>query len=97
MIRNIITLTSNDLAIALKNKTLYLILFIPLFVFFTLQLVDQTDAGFQKIKIGLIEKDPIPPPSSKVSNPLIRHSRSSGLPMKREGKRGSKKKKGTAF
>lgn len=57
MIRNIITLTSNDLAIALKNKTLYLILFIPLFVFFTLQLVDQTDAGFQKIKIGLIEKE----------------------------------------
>ncbi len=51
------TLTANDLAIAFKNKTLYLILFIPLFVFLTLQLVDQADAGFQKIKIGLIQNE----------------------------------------
>ncbi|NKE72905.1 ABC transporter permease [Candidatus Manganitrophus noduliformans] len=56
MIRNIVTLTSNDLAMAFKNKSLYLILFTPLFVFFTLQLVDQSDAGLQKIKIGLIQK-----------------------------------------
>lgn len=57
MMRNIMTLTANDLAVAFKNKTLYLILFIPLFVFLTLQLVDQADAGFQKIKIGLIQKE----------------------------------------
>lgn len=40
MIRYIATLTGHDLAIALKNKTLYLILFIPLFVFMVLTLVD---------------------------------------------------------
>lgn len=61
MIRNIVTLTAHDLAIAFKNKTLYLILFIPLFVFLTLQLVDQADGGFQKIKIGLIQKENYPP------------------------------------
>ena len=33
--KNIITLTLNDLAIAFKNKTIYLILFIP-FLFFSL-------------------------------------------------------------
>ena len=41
MIRNIITLTLNDLAIAFKNKTIYLIIFIPFFVFLSLKLVDQ--------------------------------------------------------
>ena len=57
MIRNIITLTLNDLAIAFKNKTIYLILFIPLFVFLSLKFVDQKDANFQKINIGLIQKE----------------------------------------
>jgi ABC-2 type transport system permease protein len=57
MIRNIITLTLNDLAIALKNKTIYLIIFIPFFVFFSLKLVDGTDAAFKKINIGLIQNE----------------------------------------
>ncbi len=57
MIRNIITLTLNDLAIAFKNKTIYLIIFIPFFVFFTLKLVDREDADFRKINIGLIQKE----------------------------------------
>jgi ABC-2 type transport system permease protein len=57
MIRNITTLILNDLAIAFKNKTLYLILFIPLFVFLSLELVEPTDANNQKIKIGLIQKE----------------------------------------
>jgi ABC-2 type transport system permease protein len=57
MIRNIITLTLNDLAIAFKNKTFYLILFIPFFVFFSLKLVDKTDTDFKKINIGLIQKE----------------------------------------
>ncbi len=61
MIRNIITLTLNDLAIAFKNKTIYLILFIPLFVFLSLKLVDRKDANFQKIKIGLIQKEKYAP------------------------------------
>jgi len=41
MIRNILALAFNDLAIALKNKTIYLILFIPLFVFVSLKLLDR--------------------------------------------------------
>ena len=61
MIRNIVILTCNDLAISLKNKTLYLILFIPLFVFVALQLVDDTALNVQKIKIGLLEQGEYPP------------------------------------
>lgn len=57
MIKNIITLTLNDLAIAFKNKTIYLILFIPLFVFLSLKFVDQKDARVQQIRIGLIQKE----------------------------------------
>ena len=60
MIRRIAVLTLNDLAIAFKNKTLYLILFVPLFVFLTLKVVDGADTGAQKIKIGLLEKAPYP-------------------------------------
>jgi ABC-2 type transport system permease protein len=62
MIRNVVTLTLNDLAIAFNNKTLLLVIFIPLFVFFSLKLVDQTDADFQVIKIGLIEETDYFPP-----------------------------------
>lgn len=61
MIRNIMILTFNDLAIAFKNKTLYLVLFVPLFVFLTLKLIDAGDAGVQKIKIGLLENEKYPP------------------------------------
>jgi ABC-2 type transport system permease protein len=61
MIKNIITLTLNDLAIAFKNKSIYLILFIPLFVFLALKLIDQKDADFQEIKIGLIQKEAYSP------------------------------------
>ena len=57
LIENIITLTLNDLAIALKNKTIYLILFIPFFVFISLKLVDRADADLKKINIGLIQKE----------------------------------------
>ncbi len=61
MIRNVVILTFNDLAIAFKNKTLYLILFIPLFVFVALQLVDGNESDVQKINIGLLEKSNYPP------------------------------------
>jgi ABC-2 type transport system permease protein len=60
MIRNVAILTFNDLAIAFKNKTLYLILFIPLFVFVSLELVDGYEPTIQKIKIGLLEKGDYP-------------------------------------
>jgi ABC-2 type transport system permease protein len=55
MMKNILILSLNDLAIALKNKTFFLILFIPLFVFVALNLVDRPDEGSNKINIGLIQ------------------------------------------
>jgi ABC-2 type transport system permease protein len=55
MMRNILVLAFNDLAIAFKNKTFFLILFIPLFVFVSLNLVDRPDAESSKVKIGLIK------------------------------------------
>ena len=53
MIKNIITLTLNDLAIAIKNKTIFLIFFIPLFVFFTLKIVEPKNATFKQVNLGL--------------------------------------------
>ena len=53
--RNILVLAFNDLAIAFRNKTFFLILFIPLFVFVSLDLVDGTNAEASKIKIGLVQ------------------------------------------
>ena len=61
MIRNIGILIANDLAIAFKNKTLHLILFVPLFVFLTLKLVDGGGSGVQKIKIGLLDNEKYSP------------------------------------
>lgn len=55
MMRNILILAFNDLGIALKNKTFFLILFIPLFVFVSLNLVDSADSDSSKVKIGLIQ------------------------------------------
>jgi ABC-2 type transport system permease protein len=55
MMRNILALVSNDLAIALKNKTIYLILFIPFFVFITLKFTDQANVSIGQIKIGFIQ------------------------------------------
>ena len=55
--RNVVILIINDLAIAFKNKTLYLILFIPLFVFVALELVDGDDLGIQTINIGLLAQE----------------------------------------
>jgi ABC-2 type transport system permease protein len=57
MIRNIITLTLNDLAIAFKNKSIYLVLFIPFFVFFSLKLLDVAEAHFKTINIGLVQNE----------------------------------------
>ena len=55
MIRNILILVFNDLAITLKNKTFFLILFIPLFVFISLKFTDQGNEHIDQVKIGLIQ------------------------------------------
>ena len=60
MIRNVLILSLNDLAVAFKNKTLYLILFVPLFIFFSLEMVDGSKPQFEKINIGLLEKAKYP-------------------------------------
>jgi ABC-2 type transport system permease protein len=59
--RNILILVFNDLAIAFKNKTVLLILFIPLFVFVSLNLMDRPDAEAGIIKIGLMQNYGYPP------------------------------------
>lgn len=51
----------NDLAIALKNKTLFLVLFIPFFVFTVLKLVDPTGESPDRIQIALVQDTDYPP------------------------------------
>lgn len=60
-IRNVFILVFNDLALALKNKTLFLIFFIPVFIFVSLALLDSPDADKGAIKIGLIKNQPYTP------------------------------------
>ena len=92
MIRNIITLTLNDLAIAFKNKTIYLILFIPLFVFLSLKFVDQKDTNVQKINIGLIQKEKYSPLIIKSIKAADTVFAISWLSNEEEGKRRLKEK-----
>ncbi|MBI3805797.1 MAG: ABC transporter permease [Nitrospirae bacterium] len=93
MIRNILILSWNDLAIAFKNKTIYLIFFIPLFVFLTLKFVDQTDTTPQKIKIGLIEKENYAPVILKSIQSADQAFSFIWLSSREAGKRGLKEKK----
>jgi ABC-2 type transport system permease protein len=93
MIRNIITLTLNDLAIAFKNKTIYLILFIPFFVFFSLKLVDKPDADFKKINIGLIQKEMYAPIILQTIKSADRVFTVSRVSNEEEGKRWLKERK----
>ena len=61
MIRNILALTYNDLAIAIKNKTIYLIIFIPFFVFVTLKFIDSPNVEQNTVKIGFIQHEAYAP------------------------------------
>jgi len=71
--RNILILVVNDLAIAFKNKTFFLILFIPLFVFASLKLIDQNAVDSNKINIGMIQNHTYTPEmtASVKSNPML--------------------------
>ena len=53
--RNILVLVFNDLASALKNKTFFLVLFIPLFVFFSMNFIDRFESDPGVVKIALIQ------------------------------------------
>ncbi len=59
--RNILVLVFNDLAIAFKNKTFFLILFIPLFVFVSMNFIDRAEPDSSKVKIALIQHTAYPP------------------------------------
>jgi ABC-2 type transport system permease protein len=61
MIQNILILTLNDLAVSFKNKSIFLILFIPFFVYVSLLLVDEAGVDIQKTRIGLIQSAPYSP------------------------------------
>lgn len=68
MMRNIFILALNDLAFAFKNKTFLLILFIPLFVFVTLELVDEAGDGASKVNIGLVREESFTPAITQSIN-----------------------------
>ena len=57
MIRHILALTFNDLAIAVKNKTIYLILFIPFFVFVSLKFIDNPSVDDSTVTLGFIQHE----------------------------------------
>lgn len=94
MIRNVLILTFHDLAIAFKNKTLYLVLFVPLFVFLTLKLLDAGDAGVQKLNIGLLEHAQYPSAMLQSITSAEHAFTISWLPNEEEGKRWLKEKNG---
>jgi ABC-2 type transport system permease protein len=52
--RQIVALTLNDLAVSFKNKTVYLMVFIPLFVFLSLTIVDRPGGQVVASNIGVI-------------------------------------------
>ena len=54
MIRKIWLLVVNDAAVAFRNKTVYLMCFVPLFVVFVLSVVDNTDSSPARTRLGLI-------------------------------------------
>ena len=93
MIRNIITLALNDLAIAFKNKTIFLIIFIPFFVFFSLKLVDRSATDVKKINIGLIQKEIYAPVILQTITSADRVFTVSRVSNEEEGKRWLKEKK----
>jgi len=61
VIRAIATLLAHDLAVAFKNKTIHLVICIPLFVYATLTLVDPSKAGAARMNIALLKTEPYAP------------------------------------
>ena len=60
MIRTVIILLAHDLAVAFKNKTVYLVVCIPLFVYATLTLVDPAAARVAPVKIAWVQNESYP-------------------------------------
>ncbi len=94
MMRSILTLTLNDLALAYKNKTFYLILFIPVFVFVVFQLVDSSEPAIQQSNIGLIENAAYPPAMLEALQSHERAFSLTWLPNEAEGQNWLRERKG---
>jgi len=56
-VRNIFVLLCHDFAFAIKSKSIYLVLFIPLFVFASEYLLDRSKTEGDKFKIALVSSD----------------------------------------
>ncbi len=54
--KNILILFLNDFACSIKNKSFYLIFFIPVFIFGIFHLLDRNNSEMNKFKIGLIRQ-----------------------------------------
>jgi ABC-2 type transport system permease protein len=93
MIKNIIILTLNDLAISFKNKSIFLILFIPFFVYVSLQLVDEAGVDIQKTRIGLIQSEPYAPVILEAVQSADTLFTALWAPSEAEGKKWLKEKK----
>ena len=50
----------NDLAVCFKNKSIYLLIFIPALISMSLRLVDNADGKLSKSKIGLVRSEQYP-------------------------------------
>jgi len=93
ILRNILILAFNDLAVALKNKSFFLILFIPFFVFISLKLIDRTDEAAGKIKIGLIQEYAYAPKITRSVNAAGKIFEVTWVINEEDGKRLLKEKK----
>lgn len=93
MIRNIAILVANDLAVAFRNKTLCLVLFVPIFVFSVLILVDGEGAS-KTLRIGLLENRDYPADLLHGLQSAGQAFAISWLPDEGEGRRWLKGKKG---
>ena len=68
MIPPILTLIVNDLAIAVKNKSVLLIIFIPFFVFISLKLVDQSARNLTRATVGFVRTEAFSPMITRTLN-----------------------------
>jgi len=68
MMKNILLLSFNDLAIAFRNKTFLLIIFVPLFVFTSMNLIDRAGPDSTRVKIGLLQHYPYAPEITRSVN-----------------------------
>ena len=93
MMRHIMTLTVNDLAVSLKNKTLFLIVFIPFFVFVSLKLVDRTEGDFKRMNLGLVKTQKVEPAVLEAMESADKIFKIHRVSHEEEGRRWLKEKK----